>query len=174
MPFVKETYIDAGQAYLVYRDVVTNAPALMASTLAHCAGDRFFGFLDVLYENQRSWATAPSPASAREQLRESGLPEAFAAAGGSEEEVAFLYEIAGPINRLLAIGQLGGLGKDEIFACFTDFELQGRIVEDARPEFERYDVTGTPTIVVDGDKVGRGVPTREAMASAIEAALAGR
>ena len=174
MPFLKETYVDTGRARIVYRDVVTNAPSLMASTLAHCAGERFFEFLDVLYDNQRSWATAPSPAAAREQLRESGLPDAFARAGGSAEEVEFLYEIAGPINRLLAIGQLGGLGKDEMFACFTDFELQSRIVEDPRPEFERYDVTGTPTIVVDGEKVGRGVPTRAAMASAVDAALAGR
>lgn len=172
LPFVKETYIDTGEARLVYRDVVTNAPSLMASTLAHCSGDRFFDFLEVLYDNQSGWATAPSPAAAREQLDATGLPERFAAAGGSADEVAFLYEIAGPLNRLIGIGQLGGLSQDEILACFTDFELQSWVAEDARPEFATYDVTATPTIVVDGEAVGRGVPTREEIAAAIDAALA--
>ncbi len=172
LPFVKETYIDTGKARLVYRDVIGDAPTLMAATLAHCSGDRFFDFLEVLYENQSSWATAPSPAAARAQLEATGLPERFAAAGGSADEVEFLYEIAGPLNRLIGIGRLGGMSQDEILACFTDFELQSWVAEDARPEFETYGVTGTPTIVVDGETVGRGVPTREEIAETIDAALA--
>lgn len=59
LPGLKERYIAPGKVRLIYRDFPLDERALMAAALAHCAGpDRYFGFLDVLFETQSSWARA--------------------------------------------------------------------------------------------------------------------
>ena len=59
LPDLKERYISAGKVRLIYRDFPLDQQALTAAALAHCAGpDRYFGFLDVLFETQSSWAQA--------------------------------------------------------------------------------------------------------------------
>jgi hypothetical protein len=53
LPDLKERYIETGKVQLIYRDFPLDERALMAAALAHCAGpDRYFGFLDVLFETQ--------------------------------------------------------------------------------------------------------------------------
>ena len=59
LPELKDKYIATGKVRLVYRDFPLDQRALSAAVLAHCAGpDRYFGFLDVLFETQESWARA--------------------------------------------------------------------------------------------------------------------
>ncbi|GGF16597.1 hypothetical protein GCM10011611_22960 [Aliidongia dinghuensis] len=55
-PEVKKDWIDAGKVRWVYRDFPFDPIALKAHIVAHCGGpDRFYGFLDVFYEQQRNW-----------------------------------------------------------------------------------------------------------------------
>jgi protein-disulfide isomerase len=59
LPELKERYIEDGKVRLIYRDFPLDERALMAAALAHCVGpDRYFGFLDVLFQTQSSWAGA--------------------------------------------------------------------------------------------------------------------
>ena len=65
LPQIKANYIDAGKARLVFRDFPFDRPALLAAALARCAGEeRYFGFLDVLFRTQKSWARAANPEEA--------------------------------------------------------------------------------------------------------------
>lgn len=65
LPRIKEAYIDTGKARLVFRDFPLDKVAVMASVLAHCAGrERFFGFVDVLFRSQATWARASDPREA--------------------------------------------------------------------------------------------------------------
>ncbi len=60
LPKLREAWIDTGKARLIYRDFPLDEPALHASVLARCAPpDRFYGFVDVLFQNQDNWARAP-------------------------------------------------------------------------------------------------------------------
>ena len=62
LPDFKKDYIDTGKAKLVYRDYPLDAVALAAAMVARCAPkDRYFGFLDVLYRSQPSWAQSANP-----------------------------------------------------------------------------------------------------------------
>jgi protein-disulfide isomerase len=62
LPKVKAAYVDTGKAKLIYRDFPLDQIALRAAALARCApADRYFAFLDVLYQQQNSWASAPDP-----------------------------------------------------------------------------------------------------------------
>lgn len=64
-PQIKSAYIDTGKLRFVYRDFPLDALAVRAAVLAHCAGhERFFGFLQVLFQNQPTWEQAEQPESA--------------------------------------------------------------------------------------------------------------
>jgi protein-disulfide isomerase len=73
LPELKERYIDPGKVRLIYRDFPLDQQALNAAALAHCAGpDRYFGFLDVLFETQATWARAADPVVALKRLGKLG------------------------------------------------------------------------------------------------------
>jgi len=56
LPQLKTAYIDSGKVKLVFRDFPLDPFALRAAMLAHCAGkERYFGFIEVLFQNQAGW-----------------------------------------------------------------------------------------------------------------------
>lgn len=62
LPRIKETWIADGRARLVFRHYPLDGLALRAAAVADCIeGDRFFGFLDLLFQNQLRWARAEDP-----------------------------------------------------------------------------------------------------------------
>ncbi len=69
LPQVKSEWIDAGRARLVYRHYPLDQLALRAAAAANCIeGDAFFGFLDVLFQNQEKWAHSNDPIKALQQF----------------------------------------------------------------------------------------------------------
>ena len=73
LPDLKEQFIDTGKVRMIFRDFPLNEPAVDAAILAHCAGDeRYTGFLDVLFQTQANWASAPNPRDALKQLGKLG------------------------------------------------------------------------------------------------------
>ena len=64
--------------------------ALEAAALAHCAGpERYFGFLDVLFETQENWARAEDHLAALKRLGKlGGLTEAQMDACFADQELA--------------------------------------------------------------------------------------
>ena len=62
LPKIKETWIADGRARLVFRHFPLDAPALRAAAVANCVeGERFFGFLDLLFKSQKRWAKSQDP-----------------------------------------------------------------------------------------------------------------
>jgi protein-disulfide isomerase len=58
---------------MIYRDFPLDQRALTAAVLAHCAGpDRYFSFLDVLFETQASWSRADDEIVALKRLGKLG------------------------------------------------------------------------------------------------------
>jgi protein-disulfide isomerase len=101
LPELKERYIAPGKVRLIYRDFPLDQNALAAAALAHCAGsDRYFSFLDVLFETQASWARAEDPIAALKRLGKLG--------GLSEEQMDACFadqELADGILRTRLEGQ---------------------------------------------------------------------
>jgi len=57
-----KAYIDTGKVKLVFRDFPLDGLALRASMMARCApADRYFKYIDVLYQTQLTWATNTDP-----------------------------------------------------------------------------------------------------------------
>jgi len=73
LPELKTKYVETGKAKLIYRDFPLDQWALRASLLARCApADKYFGFVDVLFQNQVTWATAKDPMAALERIGKLG------------------------------------------------------------------------------------------------------
>lgn len=79
MPQLKEEWIDTGRAKLVFREFPLDRLAVVASAVARCAGpEHYFGFIDVLFETQNTWARAEEPIDAIKQMvRMGGLDPAM-------------------------------------------------------------------------------------------------
>ena len=78
LPELKKKWIDTGKVKLVYRDFPLDQIAAKAAQIAECAGkDRYFGVIDLIFANQRTWAAAADPiAELAKPLRIAGLGEA--------------------------------------------------------------------------------------------------
>jgi len=78
LPKIKEAYIDTGKARLVYRDYPLGGAAMAAALIARCVEpSRYFGFIDMLYRGQETWAASTKPLDDLKQLsRFAGLSEA--------------------------------------------------------------------------------------------------
>jgi protein-disulfide isomerase len=73
LPKIKETYIDTGKVRLVMSDFPLGTPALAASMIARCApAERYFPFIEVLFQSQRSWAYSENPLQALSQVARMG------------------------------------------------------------------------------------------------------
>ncbi len=96
LPQVKAEWIDTGRARLVYRHYPLDQLGLRAAAAANCIeGDGFFGFIDVLFENQQNWSRNQDPIGALQKLAGlAGLsPEAFEACITDEAEITRILEV---------------------------------------------------------------------------------
>ena len=135
---LKSEYVDTGKVRFVARDFPLNMPAVEAAVLAHCAGrDRYFTFIDVLFQTFDDWA------SSRDYT-----------------------------DMLAQIGELGGVSRDRFEECLNDKALENTIFQSIVDGQAEYDVSGTPTLVVNGEKYD-GKMTFDALSKHIDRLLAG-
>ena len=73
LPKIKEKWINTGKAKLVFRDFPLDGWALRAAIVARCAPpERYFGFIDALFQEQNVWARATNPETALGRLAKLG------------------------------------------------------------------------------------------------------
>ena len=95
LPKIKETWIAEGKARLVYRHFPIGAMALRAAAVADCIeGERFFGFLELLYKSQQRWVESKPPLKVLGQMAR--------LAGMSQERFESCANDEAQMNRILA------------------------------------------------------------------------
>jgi protein-disulfide isomerase len=67
-PALKAKYIDTGKVYFIFRDFPLDPVATTAVMVAHCMPDRFFPLVDLMFEQQASWANVQDPKAALSTL----------------------------------------------------------------------------------------------------------
>lgn len=76
-PQLEVDYIEPGLINFVYREVYFDRYGLWAGMVARCGGPlRYFGIVDLIYENQSEW-TQGAPAEVAENLRRIGRTAGF-------------------------------------------------------------------------------------------------
>lgn len=90
LPQLKDEWIEPGKARLVYRHYPLDRVALRAAVITECLDDqRFFGFVDVLFQHQQRWARAEEPTEALGKLgRLAGMSEERMRACAEDEAAA--------------------------------------------------------------------------------------
>ena len=68
LPAIKEKYIDTGKARLVFREFPFDPRAEAGFMLARCADDKYFAMVDVLFQQQKSWAPVENARDALLQI----------------------------------------------------------------------------------------------------------
>jgi protein-disulfide isomerase len=146
MPKIRESYIDSGKVFYVFR-VFPLAPADgVAEKLARCMPKaKYFSFMDQLFKSQQSWD--PEFGLSADQQREGLLQQA----------------------------RIAGMSEGQFNACIADTKRDDAINKVAADGQAKYNITGTPTLVVNGTVVSPGmVPTLDQMRGFLDAALAGK
>ena len=119
LPKIKESWIAEGKVRLVYRHFPLDGLGLRAAAVSNCIdGKRHFAFLDMLFKNQRKWASAPDP-----------------------------------LKVLSQYAKLAGLSQERFEACVTDQGEMDKIIARAQEGRAAYEVSSTPTLIVNGEKV---------------------
>jgi len=61
-PQLKTDYIDTGKVLFTYREVYFDRYGLWAAMVARCGGEmRYFGIVDMLFDQQQEWAASDDP-----------------------------------------------------------------------------------------------------------------
>lgn len=76
LPEIKKEFVDTGKVKFVFRDFPLDQLAFAGAIVARCGGpEKYFTYLDVLFAQQRQWATAQDPMAALKQIaRLGGMP----------------------------------------------------------------------------------------------------
>jgi protein-disulfide isomerase len=123
LPLLKSAYIDTGRMRFVFRDFPLNEPAVAASMVARCAGDRYFTALDALFGAQASWAFAADYTA--------GIKKAVAGLGMTSNDVDACLASAELRAGVLAISQSGT--QDYAVNATPTFIVNGQKVVGALP-----------------------------------------
>ena len=128
LPRLKAAYIDTGKARLVYRDFPFDRDALYAAAVARCAGrDKYFGFLEVLFRTQTSWARAGDVVAALARIGRLG--------GLKRQAIDICLDDQALLNGIMA-SRINGAKEFDISSTPT-FIINGEKFEGAQP-YERF------------------------------------
>jgi protein-disulfide isomerase len=129
LPKIKKDWIDTGKAKLVFRNFPFDRAALEAAKLAHCVGpERYFGFVDVVFQSQETWIKAGDPIAALGRYAKlAGLSDQQIQACSRNEEVA---------NKIVA-GRLAAEKEYRVESTPTFF-INGKKLVGAQP-YEQFD-----------------------------------
>ena len=146
MPKLKEEYIDTGKVFYVFRVYPLFPADGVAEKLARCMPKaQYFSFMDQLFKAQPSWDP------------EYGLNNDQQRAG------------------LLQQARIAGMSAERFDTCVADTKRDEAINKVAADGMARYNIPGTPTLIVNGTVVYPStVPTLEQMRGSLDAALAGK
>jgi protein-disulfide isomerase len=156
-PALKDTFVNSGRVSFEFRNFARDAIDLTAAQLIRCAPpESFFALTDQVFVNQEQIF---------ERVQAAGQP-AFEAALKQPDE-----------RRGVALGQLTGLidffaargiARDQAEQCLSNHEAAAQIAQNAQEQGVKYDVQGTPTFLLNGNKLE--VNTWEGVKPLLEAA----
>jgi protein-disulfide isomerase len=148
-PQIKTNYIDTGKVYYVFRVFPLRGDDGAAEKLARCLPeDKYFPFIDLLFRNQPKWDVEYA-----QQNPALGTPQ-------------------GVHDGLVLLSRIAGMSANQADKCMSDTSLDATINQVAQDGEQKYKITGTPTIVVDGVAQPSGFIPYESLKKTIDAALA--
>lgn len=143
-PLLKRDFIDTGKIRFIFREFPLDSYAVDAAILARCSGtENYFKVLGKLFAEQPQWMPAPGPIS--EVSRKATQ------------------------DRLANYGEDFGVDEKKYQACLNNKPLKDHLANRMDEARSRYQVNGTPAIVVNGKLTSS--PSYAEVAKAINEAM---
>ena len=129
LPKIQKNWIDTGKAKLVYRNFPFDKPGLQAAMVASCAPpERYFNFIEVLFQQQAQWAAAQDPTAALARIAKLG--------GMSDQQFQSCLANKDLENKIVAQRLAGE--KEYGVGSTPTFFINGRKIVGAQ-EYEKFD-----------------------------------
>jgi protein-disulfide isomerase len=142
-PQLKREYIDTGKVFYVFRVFPLRPMDGDVEKMARCLPeDKYFGFIDLLWRNQPKWDAAEYPG------------------------------IADPHGELIQQARIAGMSAEQAEQCIANKAEDERINKVSAEAEQKYNLTGTPTFVVDGAPQPSGALPYASLAKTLDAELA--
>ncbi len=123
-PEIKEKYIDTGKIKFEVRPFALNAIDLNAFKLLHCADEKdFFAMEKLLFQDQKKWIVTKQSDRVLENSTDA----------------------------LRTYSTLFSISEDEFNSCMENEEITDFILTMRIDAVEDYDVSSTPSFIIDGD-----------------------
>lgn len=75
-PELKKRYVDTGKVRFIFREFPLDPLATAGFMLARCEPEKYWGIVDMLFEQQRAWAYSDKPLDALQQMmRQAGFSQ---------------------------------------------------------------------------------------------------
>ena len=156
-----QNYVKNGSVSYEFRNFVRDPFDIAASLIARCNGSKtFFPLTDALYADQKKWVgnVQAAPQAQLEALQNLGPDKQF-------------LEIA-KIAQLQQWAAMRGVPTAKSTECLTNQEAVNQLVQMNSDATSQYpDFQGTPTFVINGDKIELGPVTEEQVWPALEAKI---
>ncbi len=139
---LRDTFVGSGRVSFEFRNFVRDPIDITAAQLTRCGSpESFFALTDQAFANQTAMI---------ENAQKAG-EQAYGAAIGqpADKRGIALARLTGLIDFFAA----RGIAKDQANACLADSANAAALAEMARKQGEELDITGTPTFLINGQKV---------------------
>jgi protein-disulfide isomerase len=144
---LKQNYIDTGKVFYVLRVFPIREDDGTAEKIARCLpADNYIPFIDQLFRNQSKWDVEFNP-------------------GFSEKDVH---------DALIQQARIAGMGADEANKCIANKAEDERINAVAKDGMAKYNITGTPTFVINGVNKAVGNMTWQQLQNLLDNAAAAK
>lgn len=154
LPRIKDKYVDTGKVKVVMRSFLLNAIDASASILTRCVPEkRYFKFMELLFTQQTQWYD---------------ISEYQKLSGIHDQRTANNIFVQSTIDKVSKVANRLGINNRKIEACLLNEKIGDYLYSVHQEGIQKYKVTATPTILVNGNKTGN---TYAAVEKAIEAAL---
>ena len=142
---LKNQYVKSGQVSFELRNFVMNSTDLAATMLVRCQGTGpYFKSVEQLFATQQQWTAGSMQVPPGEQQRIAALPR--------EQQVAALAK-AGGVDTFF---RQRGMPEAKVNSCLNDQQAIQNLVQMNETAVQRDKVTGTPTFLINGEKVEAG------------------
>ncbi len=139
---LKKDFVDSGRVSLEFRNFVTHPLDLTMAMLTRCGTEEsFFALTEQVFANQ---------APLVEAFSESGQAAAEQAVGQSPEK---RYQAIADLAGLPEFFASRGIASGQASQCLADGAAAEALVNATAAQGEEYDITGTPSFVINGQKV---------------------
>jgi protein-disulfide isomerase len=141
-PQLIDKYVKTGQVSFEIRNFVRDPADLGAALLSRCGGaGPYFKLTDQLFAAQDEWLGKLQQLTPADQQRLQGLPP--------EQQVGALAKQAGLVDFV----RVRGIPAQKAEACLADQQALQRLVDMNSKANQQFQISGTPTFVINGKTV---------------------